>query len=436
MKTQSRWANHKNAFNNNAIEDRKLQIELNRINTAALCKMGKINEEMVGLRRQLLEERKILGTRSGIRADSSDTPKNSSAVGCEGEGKEEGHHALQVLSKMKHSSLRESTFRIEKNLNPSRVLVTEKETLCNGQGNTGPQTSTSVRALFPCSQSSKLSRDNSSSVSLTRRASASLGRSNFGSSDFGPNRPRLGQRRFSLPGHMNPPESQTTSSSRLASPCTTNKADPPHAGLLATAEVKESKENITRTGHRGFICKNNISTNKRRHSLPICSFHEHRKAANCLLTAKLSTGTYSRNSSTTATSSQQPNPRLKGSGKTAHRAEYAGKKPAPLVSSTTKPTQRKSVFKPQHNSVPELVSEREAKKEEGENDDDHRPSDDPELRDIPNITLTEKMQRFFVNYVEGECQAGVDFEQLLMEYRRNPEEKYDGNAQEDGAESA
>lgn len=73
LKMEPRWNSEiRQVLHTNTKEDKKLKLQITRINTAKKEQMGKIDHEMMSLRRQLLEDRKILGTRSDIKRREED----------------------------------------------------------------------------------------------------------------------------------------------------------------------------------------------------------------------------------------------------------------------------------------------------------------------------------------------------------------------------
>jgi len=68
LKMEPRWNSEiGQVMQSNAKEQRKLKQQISHINNAKREQLGKIDQEMMSLRKQLLEDRKILGTRSDIK---------------------------------------------------------------------------------------------------------------------------------------------------------------------------------------------------------------------------------------------------------------------------------------------------------------------------------------------------------------------------------
>lgn len=68
LKMEPRWNSEiGQVLQSNAKEDKKLKLETSRINTARKEQLGKIDQEMMSLRKQLLEDCRLFGTRSDIK---------------------------------------------------------------------------------------------------------------------------------------------------------------------------------------------------------------------------------------------------------------------------------------------------------------------------------------------------------------------------------
>lgn len=144
MKMEPRWnSDIGQVLHSNAKEDKKLKLQISRINTAKKEQLGKIDQEMMSLRKQLLEDRKIFGTQSDIKrredknANILDDNSGEKQVRNSVQPKLIGLQKPEVIERKSFKPFQErSRHRLavgqdERKLSPSRLVSTVHGQGCN-----------------------------------------------------------------------------------------------------------------------------------------------------------------------------------------------------------------------------------------------------------------------------------------------------------------
>lgn len=422
LKMEPRWnCDIGQVLQTNAKEERKLKLQLGRINTAKREQLGKIDQEMISLRKQLLEDRKIFGTRSDIKRPE-DKNGNILEGSCEDiqlhnvQPKLTGLQQHEVINRNCFKPLRERSHRSksleqrERKLSPSRLGSTAQE------GNGSLRRKMPEVGLLPpsCSTPSlRFGRRHSiaeinlndtllSKICPQTNSGGALKNTSLSSTamtGMKMDHPRLRQRRASLP--------QAMLLERADHPVDlpklkTIKLQPERSKL---AMEKDSNQNVKLGNFSRHV--NGDLKFKRRNSLPnFDNLPSNREPLVCKerLTARMQS---------------RPKP---GSANNRN------------VASPTKP----SIFGRQFKKNPTPVSERSDEGDWNEQDDSeslgrvslveaNEPeendaeeiSSEQELSFIPKATLQEKMNKFFMEWVEGpDEEPRTDIEELLQEFRK------------------
>ena len=424
------------AIRNNTKEDNKLEKTLNHLNSSSLGCVSKIREEMRVLKQELVENRKVFGTRCALEdlrienaGKSVDDYRRSSS--------EERNGKVDSLARGDSSTAPSRRMLTRARLSvpncallgnrrpsppPPRVLEALKEPSVNGNPS---KCSRSIGTISsPRSLSSVFSPDGSTGLdSVTKR-----GERPRGSLDLGRHLRREFGRRSSLPVCSTPaltkaspqfgqlPDSTPREESRVK---VENQIVP---DIKIEGQVEKSKD-LNRVRSQLTSAKSIEALpppRVRRYSLPICNLEEDDR---WLLTAKLPLGKYGSQDAVQARLAQLTDLGLIKTNKKVNRRVSHGRRPMKIVSPVIESNSEKhddvGIKNRPGASYHEFLQKSECVQDEDiDQEDGYRPCEDPKLQGIPKITLTEKMERFFAEYVEGAGQKSVaDFEQLMMECR-------------------
>lgn len=431
MKMEPRWSSEiGQVMQSNAKEEKKLKQQISRINTAKREQLGKIDQEMISLRRQLLEDRKIFGTRSDIKRRED---KNANIL--EGSCEDKQVHSVQpkLTGLQKHDIIDRNCFKSfqersrhrafeqhERKLSPPRYVATVQE------GNSSLRKKMPEVGMLPpsCSTPSirAARRHSIAEINLnntllsklcpqTNAGSARPKNTSFSSAVVGAgakiDHPRLRQRRASLPAHsLALDREHSVDLPKLK----TIKLQPEGAKL---AMEKDSKVNQNvKLGNFSRHVDGDLRW-KRRNSLPnFDNFPTSKDSMACKerLTARL----------------MQCKPKKPGSA--THRN----------VASPTKPSIFGRKFKKNPTPVTERSDEAADFNEQDESEslgrvsiveanepkENEELSSEQELSFIPKATLQEKMNKFFLEWVEGpDEEPRADIEELLQEFQKEKAER-------------
>ena len=410
-------------FQSKAMEDRKLKVQINRINSAKKEKLEKIDQEMMSLKKQLLKDRKLLGTRSDIQRRED---KNANILV---ENLDQKHVCVQpkLIGPQKAEVTESKSFKpiqersrneiaVKQNDNrmrPSRLVSVVREK--NNFGRRG--VSFEVEKFAPSSSTpaprchgrrhsiAEINLSDSFSKICTPQTSsgnATIRNEQIGSGITGGklDHPLLRQRRASLPYALTPEKRENLIVSPRLKPIR-------FAPDKLVVDESKASQNVKLGNFSRHVEGSNLRR-KRRNSLPkFDNFPSNRDSMTSKerLTARLVSRT----------------------------------KPASARQRNMSPSRRISAFGRQFNKNPTPVTEQsnegdcneEEESEslerislgEGDNDKDKEtesekePSVAQELCFIPKATLQEKMNKFFSNWVEGcDEETRTDIEELLQEF--------------------
>ena len=418
------------AFQSNAMEDRKLKVQINRINSAKKEKLEKIDQEMMSLKKQLLEDRKLLGTRSVIQRREN---KNANILV---ENSDQKHVCVQpkLIGPQKAEVTESKSFKpiqersrdeiaVKQNyirMRPSRLVsvVREKNDNFGRRGVSfevekfAPSSSTpaprcrgrrhSIAEINLSDSFSKICTPQTSSGNATIRNEQIGSGITGGKLDH----PLLRQRRASLPYTLTPERRENL----IASPRLKPIRFAPDK--LAVDESKASPN--VKLGNFSRHVEGSNLRRKRRNSLPnFDNFPSSRDsmASKERLTARLV-------SRTKPASARQRN--MSPSKRISAFGRQFKKNPTPVTEQSNEGDS---------NEEEESESLERISQGEGDNDKDKEiesekePSVAQELCFIPKATLQEKMNKFFSNWVE-DCdeETRTDIEELLQEFRKEKRE--------------
>ena len=432
LKMEPRWNSEiGQVLHTNAKEDKKLKLQITRINTAKKEQLGKIDQEMMSLRRQLLEDRKILGTRSDVKRreeDNCDEKELRNSIQPKLMGPLQTPEVIDRRSfKPFHQRPRQklTVEQLEpRQLSPSRIHVSAgvkegsavfRRRLSEVSGKRSPTCSTPA-ARYPSRRHSIAEINFSDSLSklCSPRTSSARGPNNTNLSSGKVGHPLLRQRRASLPHAMIPerPDHLSTDLPKL-NPI---KLFPEKTSKLATDDSR-ANQNVKVGKFSRHV--DGDARYKRRNSLP-------------------NFGSFASNQDSSVVSKERLTARLVSKAKLPGSS---GDRNIPAA-----PAKHASIFG-RHQKYPTPVSERSnegnwAKQEdsdsldsvsmadENENTVGQEPEQDQELSSaqelsfIPKATLQEKMNKFFMEWVEGsDEEPRTDIEELLQEFRKEKKEE-------------
>ena len=422
LKMEPRWNSEiGQVLQSNAKEEKKLKLQINRINSAKREQLGKIDQEMLSLRKQLLEDRKILGTRSDIKRR---TDNNGNVLEGSNEAKQVSIVQPKLSGLQKSEAFDRNCFKTfqersrlttveqrERKTSPPRLAFTEKE----GNRNSPRRKVPEVGVLPPsCSTPSirygrrhSIAEINFSADKLLSKIYPQTISESVPMASVKFDHPRLRQRRASLPQAVMLDRDHSLDLPKLK----TMKFQPERSKLALEKDSKLSNQDI-KVGNFSRGVGGDVRTRRRRNSLPnFDSLPTNRDSMVCKerLTARL--------------------------------MQSKTKPGSAVTRNVTSPT-KSSIFGRQFRKNPTPVSEKsdEANCEEQvenlsldrmslEEADDPGVDDEPlsceqELSFIPKATLQEKMDKFFLEWVEGpEEEPRTDIEELLEEFRKEKEKK-------------
>lgn len=412
-------------FQSNAMEDRKLKVQINRINSAKKEKLEKIDQEMMSLKKQLLEDRKLLGTRSDIQRRED---KNANILV---ENSDQKHVCVQpkLIGPQKAEVTESKSFKpiqersrneiaVKQNdirMRPSRLVsvVREKNDNFGRRGVSfevekfAPSSSTpaprrrgrrhSIAEINLSDSFSKICTPQTSSGNATIRNEQIGSGITGGKLDH----PLLRQRRASLPYALTPEKRENL----IASPRLKPIRFAPEK--LAVDESKASPN--VKLGNFSRHVEGSNLRRKRRNSLPnFDNFPSSRDsmASKERLTARLV-------SRTKPASARQRN--MSPSKRISAFGRQFKKNPTPVTEQSNEDC----------NEEEESESLERISQGEGNDDKDKATESEKEqsvaqeLCFIPKATLQEKMNKFFSNWVEGcDEETRTDIEELLQEFRK------------------
>ena len=429
IKMEPRLSSGGQVFQRNAREDKKLNLQINEINSAKKEQLGKIDQEMMSLKKQLLEDRKILGTRSNIKRredrnakifeeNCDEKPVRNSVqpklIGLQKPTVIERKSFKPFQDRSRQLAMEQHEFKLS---SPRVVSVVHEET-----GNFRRRLAQVQKQLPSCSTPSPryLSR---------RHSIAAINFSNSLSNVCEPqtsldNAPKnthlsgriagakvdhilLRQRRASL--------SHTLTPNKVDHPVDLPKLKP----LKLVAErnkqvaVEESRVNKNvKVGNFSRHAEDDLRL-KRSYSLPN-SFPLNRDSVACKerLTAKL----VSRIKPVSASNKNTPTNK-----RTSVFGRHFQKSPTPV---TERSNEGEWIDQEDNDSLERLtveVVENDDKEQEAENE--QKLSSECELSFIPKLTLQEKMNKFFLERVEDSDEVPrTGIEQLLQEFRKEKKE--------------
>lgn len=423
FKMEPRWTSEiGQIMQTNAKEEKKLKLQINRINSAKRVQLDKIDQEMMTLRKQLLDDRKILGTRSDIKKRDE---KNGDEEGQKVKIVEPTFAGFQKpdaidrngFKTFQERSRQRAIEQQESRPTPSRMRATEKDGNNNFRrkmsdlGMLPPSCSTpSIRGgrrhsiaeinLNDTLLSKICAQTNTSSSPIKKGASGAL----MTGADVKIDHPRLRQRRGSLPPAMTYERDHSMDLPKIK-----NMKFQPERGSKLESE-KESKM----MSHMDMKLAN--FSRRRRNSLP--NFHilpPNRDSMACKerLTAKLM---HTKPKPRSAVSRNVTSPT-----KSSIFGRKFKKNPTPV---TEKSDEGKSENEQSDEDDESLSLDRPSLAEANEPGPDEPLSCEQELSFIPKATLKEKMDKFFLEWVdEPEEEPRIDIEELLQEFRKEKEEK-------------
>lgn len=417
----------------NAKEQKKLKLQISRINNAKREQLGKIDQEMMSLRKQLLEDRKIFGTRSDIKRRED---QNANIL--EGSSEDTQVHNVQpkLTGLQKHEVIDRNCFKpfqersrhkaIEKHerkLSPSRFVPTVQEGIGSFKkkmpdvGMLPPSCSTpSLRLgrrhsiaeinlndtllskLYPHRNSGIVPPKNTSLSSTMVGAGAKL------------DHPRLRQRTASLPLGLVLERAQSVDLPKLK----TFKLQP-ERGKLAIDRESKANQNV-KLGNFSRHVDGELKW-KRTNSLPnFDNIPTNKDSMACKerLTARLMQSNPKPGSATNRNVASPVKPSIFG--------RHFKKNPTPVTEGT----------KPDYDENSESLGRVSCQSvEANEPNENEQFSSEQELSFIPKATLQEKMNKFFLEWVEGsEEEPRTDIEELLQEFRKDKVEKRRGQSDE------
>ena len=425
LKMEPRWNSEVgHVMQSNAKEERKLKLQISRINTVKREQLGKIDQEMISLRKQLLEDRKIFGTRSDIKRRED---KNAKIL--EGSCEEKQAHSVhpKLTGLQKHEINDRSCFKPfqerlrqkgleqqERKLSQTRFVAAVQE----GNGSLRKMPDTGMLSPSCSTPSIRYGRRHSiAEINLndtllsklcpqTNNGSVPPKNTSLSSTVVGAgvkmDHPRLRQRRASLPHAIALGREHSVDLSRLKPV----KFQPERGKLVMDKESKVNRN--VKLGNFSRHVDDDLRW-KRRNSLPNFDNFSTRKdpmASKERLTARL---------------------------------VQCKTKPGSAKQRNGAPPTRPSVFGRDFKKNPTPVTERSADCDEqdeneslgrvsiveaNEPEENEELSSEQELSFIPKATLQEKMNKFFLEWVEGpDEEPRTDIEELLQEFRKEKVEK-------------
>ena len=424
LKMEPRWTSEiRQVLQSTVKEDKKLKLEISRINTARKEQLGKIDQEMMSLRKQLLEDSKLFGTRSDIKR-REDRNANILEDTCEErqvrnsvQPKLVGLEKPEVIDRKSFRPFQERArhkLAVEKHgrkLSPSRLLSTVHEgsgtfrrnvaemgklsPSCSTPANRHRSRRHSIAEINFTDTLRKLSPPQTNSGTAPNNVNLSSGMMG-GKVDH----PLLRQRRASLPNAMKQDRAVDLP-----------KLKPiklvPEEGL----SMEESRGN--RNAKLGNFSRHvdNDFRWKRRNSLPKFDNFPSNKDSSMACKERLTARLVSRAKPGSASNRNRPlNKRASIFGRTFK------KNPTPVTERSNE-----GDWNEQDNSDSldriSLVEDNDDKEQDPATE--QQLSSEQELRFIPKATLQEKINKFFLDWMEGsDEEPRTDIEELLQEFRK------------------
>ena len=416
-------------FQSKAMEDRKLKVQINRINSAKKEKLEKIDQEMMSLKKQLLKDRKLLGTRSDIQRRED---KNANILV---ENLDQKHVCVQpkLIGPQKAEVTESKSFKpiqersrneiaVKQNdirMRPSRLVSVVREK--NNFGRRG--VSFEVEKFAPSSSTpaprcrgrrhsiAEINLSDSFSKICTPQTSsgnATIRNEQIGSGITGGklDHPLLRQRRASLPYALTPEKRENLIASPRLKPIR-------FAPDKFAVDESKASQNVKLGNFSRHVEDSNLRR-KRRNSLPKSdNFPSSRDSMTSKerLTARLV-------SRTKPASAGQRN--MSPSRSISAFGRQFKKNPTPV----TEQSNEGDCNEEEESESLERISPGEGDKDKDkETESEKEPSVAQELCFIPKATLQEKMNKFFSNWVEGcDEETRTDIEELLQEFRKENRE--------------
>ena len=416
-------------FQSKAMEDRKLKVQIKRINSAKKEKLEKIDQEMMSLKKQLLKDRKLLGTRSDIQRRED---KNANILV---ENLDQKHVCVQpkLIGPQKAEVTESKSFKpiqersrneiaVKQNdirMRPSRLVSVVREK--NNFGRRG--VSFEVEKFAPSSSTpaprcrgrrhsiAEINLSDSFSKICTPQTSsgnATIRNEQIGSGITGGklDHPLLRQRRASLPYALTPEKRENLIASPRLKPIR-------FAPVKLAVDESKASQNVKLGNFSRHVEGSNLRR-KRRNSVPkFDNFPSSRDSMTSKerLTARLV-------SRTKPASARQRN--MSPSRRISALGRQFKKNPTPV----TEQSNEGDCNEEEDSESLERISLGEGDNDKDkETESEKEPSVAQELCFIPKATLQEKMNKFFSNWVEGcDEETRTDIEELLQEFRKEKRE--------------
>ena len=431
LKMEPRWHSEiGQVMHSNAKEEKILKRQITRINNAKREQLGKIEREMITLRKQLLEDRKILGTRSDIRKRED---KNANILEGNGEDKQVNIVQPKLTGFQKHDTVDRNCFKpfeersrhkafeqSERKWSPSKFVSTAQE------GNSCFRKRMPDVGMLPpsCSTPSIRSGRRHSIAEInfnadtllskicpqTNSVSAQTKNTTLSSTVVGAgikiDHPRLRQRRASMPHAI--PRERDHSPLDLPKLKTINLQH--ERSKLAIEKDSKVNQNV-KLGNFSRHVDGDLKW-KRRNSLP--NFDN-------FPTSKDSMAGKERLTARLAQCKPKPGSAAQRNATSSAKPSVFGRKYKKYPTPVTERSDEAGCEELDENESlghASIVEENEPKENE------ELSSSEQELSFIPKATLQEKINKFFMEWVDGpDDEPRTDIEELLQEFRKKKEVK-------------